>query len=186
MIARQLCGLVAQSRACLEADCSFALVRQRVQASNNTKRKKGTDYLSRAARSARTHKLCCKKNGNQGTLPLPSPLGRTATRGVCKHQEERVGEREEDEYKSCEPLTTNVIPQESGGKKDAGSSRNSSTKSSCAGTWTVKEQDISKEGCPGVLPRFGSRPEANTSGKTNRTTGGTSTAKRVARDNPLD
>ena len=135
MIARQLCGLVAQSRACLEADCSFALVRQRVPASNNTKRKKGTDYLSRAARSARTHKLCCKKNGNQGTAIaiknlttlLDFPLGRTATRGVCKRQEERVGEREEDEYKSREPLTTNVKPQESGGKKDAVSSRNSST-----------------------------------------------------------
>ena len=31
------------------------------------KRKKGKGYLQRAARSARTHKLCCKKNGTQGS-----------------------------------------------------------------------------------------------------------------------
>ena len=38
-----------------------------VTASNDTKRKKGKGYLKRAARSARTHKLCRKKNGNQGS-----------------------------------------------------------------------------------------------------------------------
>ena len=73
MIARQLCGLVAQCRACLEADCSFALVRQRDPALNDTKRKKGTGYLSRAVRSARPHMLCRTKDGNNGR-PLPSPL----------------------------------------------------------------------------------------------------------------
>ena len=69
--------------------------------------------------------------GGEATGERPSaiaiPLGRTATRGVCELQEEPVGELEEDEYQSCEPLTTHVIPQESGAKKDAGSSRNSST-----------------------------------------------------------
>ena len=73
MIARQLCRLVAQCRACLEADCSYALVRQRVPALNDTKRKKGTGYLSRAARPARPHMLCRAKDGNDGR-PLPSPL----------------------------------------------------------------------------------------------------------------
>ena len=51
MIARELCGLVAQCRACLEADCSFALVRQRVPASNDTKKEEKQGYLKRAARS---------------------------------------------------------------------------------------------------------------------------------------
>ena len=170
MIARQLCGLVAQSRACLEADClspSFARG-SRLQTTPKG-RKEQTTCQGPPGQPERTS--CAVKRMAIKGLPLPSPLGRTATRGVCKDQEERVGEREEDECKSCEPLTTNVIPQESGGKKDAGSSRNSSTNQAAPEP---------------VLPRFGSRPEANTSGKTNRTTGGTSTAKRVPRDNPLD
>ena len=88
MIARQLCGLVAQSRACLEADCSFALVRQRVPALNDTKKKKGTGYLSRAVRSARPHMLCRTKDGYNG---------RPEARGVCVIQEEPVDELQENE-----------------------------------------------------------------------------------------
>ena len=91
MIARQLCRLVAQCRACLEADRSYALVRQRVPALNDTKRKKGTGYLSRAARSARTHMLCRKKEGNKGR-PLPSPLDLRRGQGR-KRREGRASRR---------------------------------------------------------------------------------------------
>ena len=87
MIARQLCRLVAQCRACLEADCSYALVRQRDPALNDTKRKKGTGYLSRAARSARTHMLCRTKDGNKGR-PLPSPLDLRRGQGRLRRDRE--------------------------------------------------------------------------------------------------
>ena len=44
-------------------------------------------------------RTCCavKRKAIKGR-PLPSPLGRAATRGACKLQEEPEGELEEDEY----------------------------------------------------------------------------------------
>jgi len=49
------------------------------------------------------------------------------------------------------------------------------SRSSCASTWLVKEQDITKEGCPVAHPKFSSRPDARTmtpwpSGNTNLST----------------
>merc|ERR1712232_1195213 len=48
-------------------------------------------------------------------------------------------------------------------------------RSSCASTWFVKEQDMTKDGCPVAHPRLHKRPEASTmtpwpSGNTNRST----------------
>ena len=52
--------------------------------------------------------LCRKRKANEGR-PLPSPLGRTATRGACKPQEEPEGELEEDENQR---ITTEEVLEE--------------------------------------------------------------------------
>ena len=89
MIARQLCGLVAQCRACLEADRSFALVRQRDPALNDTKRKKGTGLPVKGRQVSPTARAVPYKGWHRGTTIADLPSTSGEARGVKEEQEVR-------------------------------------------------------------------------------------------------
>ena len=98
MIARQLCRLVAQCRACLEADCSYALVRQRDLAfKRHQKEERNRLPVKRRQVSPTAHAVPYKGwQTRDGRCHLPSTS--EEAKGDCVEQEEPVDEHQENEY----------------------------------------------------------------------------------------